>query len=287
MAPKSAAKAKSEPPVPATLAPGPDAKRPCLRPVKLELPDAETSGGQGARNVMKQVIPWVVHNLPETLQRISPDKVYVKGHLAQVAPLKIKSESSLSSYKQPWIPENCHDSCQASGLYEVAGNLFWVDPELVEVRFPMEDPAWSWVHEAATSHFHTFEYNGKKRIKFPIVMPTCTGQRVGRSDFPASGQLLPLSGHAFLYSWYVAMFLALDKGNDTRVMQLFECALTVTISMFGTVEEKVLATESIRMSEMVRTQSKTLVDNFIVCGKDLDVLGEGRCEGAAGSGHQV
>ena len=238
----------------------PKRARHVMKPV---LPDATKCGPLGTKEVMKKVVPWVHSTLPMALR--GKLKMEVHDDLSKHVPLRISDKDEISSYKQPWVPENCFTSVQKSGLYEAGGSLFWIDPELGEYHLPAEDPSWAWVHDAAVDLFKPYDHNGHLRIRFPIALPTCLrrGVRVAKNEYPHGGALVPLSGHAFIYAWYVAAFKALDANDLPRVVQLFECALTVTATMWVDVAEDVLVIESIKGSEIARQASKVLVDSFV------------------------
>ena len=193
--------------------------------------------------------------------RILLKKSGVKGKLPVAA-----DASGLSSFKEPWVPKNCSVSIKRSGVYEAGGNLLWVDPETTGDTFmPSEDVSWASLHKLATTQFPTTAFGDHDRIRF-LVSVQCwwrSGvQALSDKAFP-NGGLAPLGGHAFIWGWYLAVFLALEGSEWERVKLLYESALTTTISMFTTESKADLAFESLRMSEALRTASQLNTDNFI------------------------
>lgn len=243
------------------------AKRPRLSQ-KPVLPDQE-SGCLGAKSVMKKIIPWVIERMHEELADSVPEIGKLKDVTA-AAPLKI-ADTKVTSFKETWNPANCHLSCSQSGIYEAGGSLFWMDPELNDFHLPAEEPSWSWVFEAASSHFIAFLHKDNLRILFPVPLRGFLKRNTmfAKTEMPHAGSLTPLTGHAFIYAWYAAAFMAMEKNDKARLVQLYECALTVTITMFVDVDESTLLVESIRGAEIMRAASKVLVDNFIVFSKKL------------------
>ena len=125
--------------------------------------------------------------------------------------------------------------------------------------------------EAADSHFIGFVHKDKRRILFPVPLRgfRMRDTMLAKTEMPHVGSLIPLTGHAFIYAWYAAAFLAMEKHNKARLEQLYECALTVTITMFVNVDDSTLLVESLKGADIIRAASKVLVDNFIVFSKKL------------------
>ena len=88
-------------------------------------------------------------------------------------------------------------------------------------------------------------------------------------SYPSGGALVLLGGHGVLWSWYVAMAQALQRGDPNLIKLLYECALTTTLCMWTTTESSIRALESIRLSENIRTVGLLCVDNFIVFAKKI------------------
>ena len=198
--------------------------------------------------------------------------------------IEVDDESTgMSSYKEKWSPSSCLIACQASGMYEAAGNLTWVDPEVAAstTELPSEDPPWSWVKENAKGLFPiSVLQTGRERIVFPTPLKCFRRggiQTIDATLFPRGG-LLPLSGHTFIYCWYLNVYSALGDGADSvrsekELKLLFECALTVTINMFITEDMSILALEANRVSEFLRSTQRVSVNSFLTFMENVHLIG--------------
>ena len=65
-------------------------------------------------------------------------------------------------------------------------------------------------------------------------------------------------------------------GDDAMVQMLLECALTVTVTSYGSSDLAFLAGESIRLSEVLRCSSQVAMDNFIVFADKVDKIAKGK-----------
>ncbi len=237
----------------------------------------DTQKDIGSRAVMKYVAPWVVEALNAKLPGMLQLKGLPRGDVRCAEPLVIADGSAqgLQSFKEAWDPKNALTSCRNVGMYEAGGNLLWIDPEVAvgSTEIPSEDPAWHAVccMAKALSEPTVFD-NGKKRVRLTVTL-SCARRSglVGMSgeSFPEGGALVLLGGHGVLWAWYVAMAQALRDGATDLVKMLYECALTTTLCMWTTTESRVLALESIRLSENIRTVGLLSVDNFIVFAKKI------------------
>jgi len=147
---------------------------------------------------------------------------------------------------------------------------------------PSAEPSWGSILDLAATKFHPV--SGSARILFPVsfstFLPQGAGDRVtGQAAIPAEypKHLVPLGGHAFIYAWYVCVFKAMTDEDSPRVAALLESARTVTILMFSKYDDKLLAQESIRLSEAIRASAQVSVDNFPVFCEKVE-----RCVGSVG-----
>ena len=238
-----------------------------------------------ARDLMKHIIPYVKEHLPAVLASINFQPWVSEMDLAAQPPLAVPSDPGTqggdpsSSYKERWVPENCRTACKATGLYEAAGNLCWVDPEVDgETVVPFTDPSWHMVVEAADAMFNPAEYkDGRERIRFPVTL-SCFWRSGDTGFFAASGNTFPrgglvlLGGHVFVFAWYIAVFRAMEAAMNERVRMLFECALTTTITLFTTCDPVKLSLESVRMGELVRLSASAAADSFVTFARKVDVI---------------
>ena len=263
----------------------PAAKRPKVDAVpnprdtkKTTLPPKDSSDA-GSRETMKCLVPWVMHTLPEVLEAMNI--ITAKQDLKSAKPLDIPSSHSatLSSYKEPWVPAHCMSACALSGVYEAGGNLLWIDPEIAcDEKMPFPDPAWNMLCQAADSQFVASDHKGVRRIRFPV--PLSCWWRLGVPALPTtsypSGGLVPLGGKAFIWAWYLAMFHALDHNDLPRVQLLYQCSLTVTITMFTEDDMQKLTEESIRMSETGRLCMQMGADSFVTFAEKIILHSQGK-----------
>ena len=171
--------------------------------------------------------------------------VGLKGRLHEQKPLdvaKAERNASLKSYKEAWRTENCKVSLDASGLYEAAGNAFWIDPSVAPEWDGQDVPgskiSWSqiaagrsaWSEEklkrsAATSNMQHYVVHGA----VPTAIPS---SGVGNSAIGESFQDLPcFGGRAVLLGWYSVMDDALRASNDALILKLYEAFISMPIRM--------------------------------------------------------
>ena len=239
--------------------------------------------GAGTRHFMKACVPWVNARLPLFLAKhgiITPDYA-----MPRHAPLKIQADASatVKSYKESWDADNCARAIAQRGFYEAGGNLTWLDPETSQQLVPSEDPPLSWVVEYRGLEPETPKHPNKPIIRFPVAL-----EGVARATPPVPGkgvsgglgvQLLPLSGHAYLYAWYYQAFLAVSKEDVVRARLLYECALTTTICVRVSTDTQEIAEASAKCSERVRSEAKVVVDNFVTFSqKVLMIAGSAKPE---------
>ena len=238
------------------------ASRSLIKPVLPSPDDTQAS----VRVVMKSVIPWVTEKLP---QEIAQQSKKAAQPLRSLQPLPIVPETGvlITSYKEAWNTQNCHKSCKQSGMYEAAGNMNWAVVDLGDDQVvPYTEPSWTWLSEAADNDFKVFSFNGNHRIRFPVVLPCYwdpAAAELGKNEYPSGGHLHLSSGHGFYFAWYIAVFRALSEGDFDRVSQLYECSLTVTMTMLHGVPMADIMLDSILGAEVIRSQSKVLVDSFV------------------------
>ena len=247
------------------------ASAPALKPT---LPSEGT--GQPAREVMKTVVPWVHAELPSVLRDMGLLKQ--DEDLFATKPLDIAKSSAgdISSYKEAWKPANCVTSCKQAGFYEAGGSGLWIDPEVAhEGTLPFADCGWDALVEVGTTQFVPVEHNGVERIRYPVTM--CCWWRPGVLGLPKDGfpsGMVPLGGKPFLWAWYLEMFKAMDKNDQAKIKQLYECILTSTILMFTTDKLEKVCEESIKMSETVRKSSQVASDSFVTFARKVVMLGQ-------------
>ena len=137
-----------------------------------------------ARHAMRELIPWVLQELPTYLQSTGYD-LDGRGCLTKRPPLQIQpskeDKEKMTSYKEAWVLKNCGKSIQQSKMYEAGGNVMWLNPEAwdVDFSFPAPDPSWVWVGECARQNFHVVGGSTGQRIMFPARLAGVWGRDDG------------------------------------------------------------------------------------------------------------
>ena len=242
-----------------------------------------------ARHVMKEVIPWVLQELPTYLQELP--EVDRSVCLTKRAPLHIQpskedteDKKKMTSFKEAWVLENVIKSIQQSKMYEAGGNATWLNPEVWDENFliPGPEPSWAWVGDCARQNFKAFEGGSTgERITFPIRLAGVWSRDVGELDTGYPVGMRPLGAHGFLYGWYLAVFLAMEANDNLRVAMLYQAALTATVMVFADCDKPTVLMHAMHFSEIVRHSTDVLVDSFVTFAQkchawtpklDLDAL---------------
>ena len=245
-----------------------------LQPPKIPVPSA-TPPGTSARKFVRQIIPWVLQELPNYMKNNhgTSDKA-----MNAREPLSIGAKDegdNVVGYKEAWNVQNCWESLSKSGIYEGAGNATWADPEVGEDE-SADDPSWSWVYGYSQTGYVMIEYgegsSARRRICFPIPLDAYWPGWLKSSDpaYPKGLKLLCAFGH--LWAWYVAMWDALMKQKADRVRLLYEAALTATVKVRIDCRPESLATEYLLYSEKVREDSQQLIINFVTFADKINEI---------------
>ena len=204
-----------------------------------------------ARDVMQEVIPWVLQELPTYMQSAGCWDVRTLC-LTKCAPLKIappslgkEDKKNMKSYKEAWVLANCGKSVGESKMYEAGGNMLWLNPEVWCEKFiPGPEPSWAWVVECANRNFHVagkvVDGSVRDRIMFPIPLAGAWCRDVGElvKGFPIG--MKPLGSHGFLYGWHLAVLRAMEANDKRRVEMLCEAALTATTTLYAECDKPTL-----------------------------------------------
>ena len=138
-------------------------------------------------------------------------------------------------FKEAWRDDNCSISLAASGVYEAAGNAFWLNLARRPVWDGREipDSGLSWANlvagRSAWSEKKLARSSEVSRRRHYIVQgafPTAIVS-VGQSfqDLPC------FSGRALLLGWYSTMDDQLRTDNMPTILKLYESALSLPIRM--------------------------------------------------------
>ena len=199
--------------------------------------------------------------------------------LSEHAPLELPDTSSsdgMSSYKAPWQASQSETTLRATGLYEAAANIVWLNP------FPADDvaqvisgdpPEWQQVVQVADA-FMCLDADqagalappqGKSRIKrliFPVVLPVhvrnveAAGRAMGLATLPV------VSGQIYVLAWFLGMYRALSLGDIPWVAALWQMGLTTSVQARHSLGAEGLALWSIQSSEGARILEGVIGDTF-------------------------
>ena len=239
----------------------------------------ESSAATPARSVLSGVVPWVQQSLRE----------YMKSHkelfnasgdhpLWEHQPLEIKSTISkttaLKSYKAPWNQSSAADSLATTGMYEAGGNVCWVRvfPLNKEMEVVAGGPLqWAQITGLAEQFFSERAYtcgnpevaSDVPQILFPVTLFVNAQRDVSMSSSQYfQGSLDLISGHAYLYAWWYAMFQALRDDAATLVASLWQCGLTATLHLRQGLDLKQMAAISCEQSELHKASKSKVSDTF-------------------------
>lgn len=135
---------------------------------------------------------------------------------------------------------------------------------------PFVEPSFAVVSELAATKFVPIATD-QTRIIFPVSFTSVLPKEAGPGDRVTGGTstveypkcLTPLGGHSFIYAWYLAMHSVLEANDAGRISALMGAARSVTILMFKVWDERLIGTESIRLSETIRSAAQVSTDNFL------------------------
>ena len=250
------------------------------------------------------IIPWVLQALPAAL-RANPLLTGEVGPepLNQHKPLEIKhDEAKLKSYKAPWRRTEVEASLRTTKLYEAAGNILWCvprpaaswgqdsaddDPHTAQV-IAGDPPTWADVEAVARLHFShealvasCSESGSVGRLVFPIVVPVHVST-VSAAAVPEKGMAV-ISGHVYLYGWYLAVFRAVAQRDEKLLAALWQVGLTTTIFVRLNLKPHELAVFSMQQSEARKTQKNVYSDTFVAFSLKAMLVMRG-AQGGCGGG---
>ncbi len=167
-------------------------------------------------------------------------KQFLNVDLHRHQPLDIKEtvgEKEASGYKSPWNQQAAKYALTNTGMYEAGASLVWLKVLALseeELLLAGGMPSWANVLEAEEQRFKPSRCINARpdllgdRLLFPLnplaVYAELDTFNAGNFD----GNLKLLSGHCYVYAWYLAMFRALDAENEQQVAVLWQASLTAT-----------------------------------------------------------
>lgn len=242
------------------------------------LPEKYADESEIATPYLTSVIPWTADALQKLLAQHS-DKfgALPAAGIYGVAPLPIqdRKEDKLMSFKEPWKVEQCRQALSTTDMYEAAGNICWIQPvpgTPTDEILAGDPPTIAQVNDVCGAFFSTFaasqgahSWHGMKvhRLVFPTPLIVHTrGAPVDLSTMEFKHSLRLLTGHAYVYGWWLAMFDALRLERLDVVAALWQCGLTVTLHLRSTQDVPALAVLSCSQSEAHKSMEKMLSDSF-------------------------
>ncbi len=248
-------------------------------PVSVLAPALPQSGADTAAwPIMRDVVVWCLANL--SARFFVPAKLSADApHLH--APLRISTaekESSISSYQEPWDTVQCKHAVRTTGFYQAAANITWLNPSLMDLALPVDDPSFDSVVGFADRCFSVEALAAgssttRKRLLFPVVLEAYVQsvQELSADTFRQSLQVL--GGHSLLFGWWLAVFRSLSAADADleHLRMLWECGLSTTVLVRCAPDAKTCCIASMRLSETFR-HLQGLADTFVLFARKVRKL---------------
>ena len=224
------------------------------------------------QKLMKDIAAYVVVKLPAFLEEnasLLGEGGAQKGRKPEEyhpLPVATKGSTGLTSFKPPWNVDEAPESLRIVGMYEASANLLSLHPFAVggaAQHIAGAPPSWKNLWQAMAFSFSaegrqdhalaTTQGAGVKRLVFPITIPAhCPAPEAG-SAAGTLGSFSVISGHIYLWAWYLAMFGALQGKDMLHAASLWQMALTVTVQLRHGLSDAQKAAWSISCAELARS----------------------------------
>jgi len=176
-----------------------------------------------------------------------------------VVPNPHKKARLMTTFKEVWRPGNAEKSLQETSLYEASVNATWANCLPDGDDQCMRMGSFSQLQECM-SLFNPNSDPG--RIIFPIVLDAhIDSDSAFKGVYPKS--LCLMSGHLVLAAWWFCAYDALESNDESRILSLWQCALSATIRVHVCTSPQEICLFSLRFSEQLRTLAVTTSDNLI------------------------
>ena len=251
-------------------------------PLTLKMILTAGEGVDPMQDYAKKLVPYVQSGLKKYLVVPPAGSALAASNreLREYQPLAIqnmKSGDALTTFREAFSYENAKTALGNVGLYEAAGNLFWLDALLQHwngANLKGNDLVWTqlvaartlWEEAALTGSCP--ENESLRRLTFPSFLPSAIGD-LSEMKGDASGfcfQDTPLfSGQAIVIAWYEAMDRALRLENadcHNMIKHLFQAALSVPIRYRLSPSTNQVQLDSLNYSEVLRQAGTACVDSF-------------------------
>jgi hypothetical protein len=147
-------------------------------------------------------------------------------------------------------------------MYEAGGSVMWLNPfpeDEAAAVIAGDTPSWAQVVDLQQLHFDPSAVAESHGKMFQHIFPTAIMVHVSSLEVVSNRRCFPsslsiVSGHVYLYAWYLGMWKALHGGNLAAVASLWRAGLTVTIHLRAGLTVGELAVLSIQQSEQRKGQ---------------------------------
>ena len=229
--------------------------------------------GKAVYTVMREVVPWVSGKLREVLVSISSARAAFRDVPPwQHTPLQMTRERPdddiMVSYRAAWEIREAQTALTSTGIYEAAVNVLWLNPfHLNETARTIlgDTPQWSHIQDIVKLHFARAASRGEPRapsmLVFPITLPVHIGSNAAATSTSCfEGSLPVVSGHTYVFAWFVAMFEAMRDDDVARTAALWRCGLTVLVQVRVDLSAQALAIWYMQISESQKTTNLCVGD---------------------------
>ena len=247
--------------------------------------------------LLKQIAAYVVKGLPDffkahtELLPAGDQKPHEYGALK----IALKGETGMMSYKAAWEVEAAQISLKSTGMYEASANLLWLNPfprTTMAQQIAGNPPSWSQLTEAVALFMTNDAAQEQTLAEAPLAPSQGRHKRIMRMISPLAvpahceqadsggatgilGMFDVVTGHLYLWAWYLGMYQAMRAEDATLVASLWQMALTTSVHLRHGLSESKLAIWSIQSAEQSRFQDGVLGDTFPAFAmKCLPTIGE-------------
>ena len=226
--------------------------------------------------LVKQIAAYVVKRLPDYFKAYDTEFLPAgdqKPHEYGALKIALKGETGMMSYKAAWEAEAAKISLKSTGMYEASANLLWLNPfprTTMAQQIAGNPPSWSQLTEAVAM-FMTKEAAQEQtlaeaplappqgsdkcmRMIFPLTVPAHCEQADTGGATGILGIFDVVTGHLYLWAWYLGMYQAMRADDAPLVASLWQMALTTSVHLRHGLTEKKLAIWSIQSAEQSRFQ---------------------------------
>ena len=251
-------------------------------PLSLQKILAARVGSDPMQEYIKELVPSVQYRLKKYLTSPPAGSVLAatRRELREHQPLAINNMQkgdALTTFREAFSFTNVQTALGNVGLYEAAGNLFWLDPLLHHwdgVDLQGNDLVWTQLVAARTLWDRQAligscpENESLRRLAFPSFLPSAVGDLsdIHGVDGAFWFHDTPLfSGQAIVIAWYEAMDRALRLENEdchSMIKHLWQAAMSVPIRYRLSPSTTQVQLDGLNYSEVLRQAGTACIDSF-------------------------